>query len=248
MGNEGLSWLDRWRLYRDRLIASPRVQRWALANPLTRPVAQRRARAMLDLCAGFVYSQVLFTCVRLRLFDILFKEPLTIAALAERLLLSPEATSRLLDAAVSLGLVERRGRSVYGLGQLGAALAGNRAALSLIEHQPLLYADLQDPVALLRGSSRGYGDRSLLALLGGRASNGADGRGGRALQRAHGRIAASHCAGSAQLLPNPPASLPSRRWRWRRSFPRRGGNAGTGPTPHASRPARCGQTGSCPAR
>jgi len=112
---------------------------------------------MLDLCAGFVYSQVLFTCVRLRLFDILFKEPLTIAALAERLLLSPEATSRLLDAAVSLGLAERRGRSVYGLGQLGAALAGNRAALSLIEHQPLLYADLRDPVALLRGSSQGTG-------------------------------------------------------------------------------------------
>ena len=157
MGDERLSWLDRWWLYRDRLIASPRVQRWALANPLTRPVAQRRARGMLDLCAGFVYSQALFTCVRLRLFDILFKGPLTIAALAERLLLSPEATSRLLDAAVSLGLAERRGRSVYGLGQLGAALAGNRAALSLIEHQPLLYADLQDPVALLRGSPRGTG-------------------------------------------------------------------------------------------
>jgi hypothetical protein len=57
---------------------------------------------MLDLCAGFVYSQVLFTCVRLRLFDILFKEPLTTAALAERLSLSPEATCRLLDAAVSI--------------------------------------------------------------------------------------------------------------------------------------------------
>jgi demethylspheroidene O-methyltransferase len=109
---------------------------------------------MLDLCAGFVYSQVLFSCVRLRLFDILFKEPLTAAALAERLSLSPEATCRLLDAAVSLGLAERRGRSVYGLGQLGAALVGNRAALALIEHQPLLYADLQDPVALLRGSPR----------------------------------------------------------------------------------------------
>ena len=53
-------------------------------------------------------------------------------ALAERLVLSPDATSRLLDAAVSLGLVERRGRSVYGLGQLGAALAGNPAALSLM--------------------------------------------------------------------------------------------------------------------
>src|SRR5580704_17058839 len=41
MGHEGRSWLDRCRLYRDRLIASPRVQRWALANPVTRPVAQR---------------------------------------------------------------------------------------------------------------------------------------------------------------------------------------------------------------
>jgi hypothetical protein len=47
---------------------------------------------MLDLCAGFVYSQVLFACVRLRLFDILFKQPLTTAALAERLSLSPEVT------------------------------------------------------------------------------------------------------------------------------------------------------------
>jgi demethylspheroidene O-methyltransferase len=68
-----------------------------------------------------------------------------------------EATCRLLDAAVSLGLAERRGRSVYGLGQLGAALVGNRAALALIEHQPLLYADLQDQVALLRGSPRSTG-------------------------------------------------------------------------------------------
>ena len=34
MGHEGRSWLDRCRLYRDRLIASPRVQRWALAARL----------------------------------------------------------------------------------------------------------------------------------------------------------------------------------------------------------------------
>ena len=247
MGHEGLSWLDRWRLCRDRLIASPRVQRWALANPLTRPVAQRRARAMLDLCAGFFYSQVLFTCVRLRLFDILFKEPLTIAALAERLLLSPEATSRLLDAAVSLGLAERRGRSVYGLGQLGAALAGNRAALSLIDHQPLLYADLQDPVALLQGSPRGtviarYWPYSAAAhpteLTTEQVAPYS------ALMAASQPLIAQEVL---ELLPNPPASLPSRRRRWRRSFPRCGGGTGAAPTPHASRPARCGRACSCPA-
>ena len=39
--------------------------------PLTRPIARRRARELFDLCAGFVYSQVLLACVRLRLFEIL---------------------------------------------------------------------------------------------------------------------------------------------------------------------------------
>ena len=247
MGHEGRSWLDRCRLYRDRLIASPRVQRWALANPLTRPIARRRARAMLDLCAGFVYSQVLFTCVRLRLFDILFKEPLTTAALAERLSLSPEATCRLLDAAVSLGLAERRGRSVYGLGQLGAALAGNRAALSLIEHQPLLYADLQDPVALLRGSPRGtsiarYWPYSAAAHPTELAEE--EVASYSALMTASQPLIAQEVL---RLLSDPPASLPSRRGRWRRSFPRRGGNAGAGPTPHAFRSTHCGRAGSCPA-
>ena len=149
-----LSWRDRLRRFRDRLIADPRFQRWSLANPLTRWLARRRIRAMLDLVAGFVYSQILFACVRLELFDILMEGPQTADALAKRLALSPDAASRLLDAAASLDLVERRGEGRYGLGQLGAALAGNRAALALIEHQPMLYADLADPVALLRGEKQ----------------------------------------------------------------------------------------------
>jgi demethylspheroidene O-methyltransferase len=55
-----LSLRDRLRGWRDRLIAAPRFQRWSLGNPLTRWIARRSSRAMLDLCAGFVYSQVLF--------------------------------------------------------------------------------------------------------------------------------------------------------------------------------------------
>jgi demethylspheroidene O-methyltransferase len=153
MGGETQSWLDRLRSHRDRLIASPDFQRWALANPFTRPIAQKRARAALDLCAGFVYSQALLACVRLRLFEILLEAPQTAAALSEKLSLSPEATSRLLDAAASLGLAEQRGGNRYGLGQLGAALAGSPTALALIGHQPMLYTDLNDPVALLRGAS-----------------------------------------------------------------------------------------------
>ena len=145
---------DRLRAARDRLIADPRFQRWSLANPLTRPIARRRARAALDLTAGFVYSQVLAACVRLKLFETLADGPLAIPDLAARLELPEDATRRLLDAAASLDLAERRGGASYGLGQLGAAFLGNRAALALVEHQPMLYADLADPVALLRGERR----------------------------------------------------------------------------------------------
>jgi demethylspheroidene O-methyltransferase len=147
-------WLDRLRARRDRLISNPRFQRWSLANPLTRPLARRRARAALDLTAGFVYSQVLFACARLELFDALAGGPLSVPEIALRLSLPEPATRRLLDAAASLDLAERRGGGRYGLGQIGAAFHGNRAALSLVTHQPLLYADLADPVALLRGERR----------------------------------------------------------------------------------------------
>jgi len=147
-------WLDRLRARRDRAIADPKFQRWSLANPLTRPIARRRARAALDLTAGFVYSQVLFACARLKLFDVLADGPLTAAEIAARLGLSEEAARRLLDAAASLDLAERRGVGRYGLGQLGAAFLGNPSARALVEHQPILYSDLADPVALLRGERR----------------------------------------------------------------------------------------------
>jgi demethylspheroidene O-methyltransferase len=147
-------WRDRMRAWRDRLIAAPTFQRWSLANPFTRRIARRRARTALDLTAGFVYSQVLFACVRLELFRILAGGPLTVPEIAGRLSLHEGAARRLLDAASSLDLTERRSGGRYGLGELGAAFLGNPAALSLVEHQPLLYADLADPVALLRGEKR----------------------------------------------------------------------------------------------
>ncbi|MBI1981068.1 MAG: methyltransferase [Methylocystis sp.] len=148
-------WLERLRGARDRLVADPRFQRWALNNPFTRPLARRGARAGIDLAAGFVYSQVLVACAQLKVFDALRDGPLSVDALAMRLTLSEPATRRLLDAAASLGLAERRKGGSYGLGLLGAAFAGNRAALTIVEHQPLLYADLIDPVALLRQEKRG---------------------------------------------------------------------------------------------
>jgi len=145
---------DRWFSWRDGLVGSRRFRRWAAAFPLTRPIAQRRARGLFDLVAGFVYSQVLLACVRLRLFDMLAQEPQTLSALAPQLGLSEDAALRLLRAAVSLDLVEERSRGRFGLGPLGAPLVGDAAIASMVEHHADLYVDLADPVALLRGEAR----------------------------------------------------------------------------------------------
>jgi demethylspheroidene O-methyltransferase len=140
-----------WLGVRNRLIANPGFQRWAGRFPLTRPIARRRARALFDLVAGFVYSQVLTACVRVHLFDVLAERPRSILALSARLALTEQATERLLKAAASLDLAERLSDGRYGLGHLGAALRGNPAIGAMIEHHEMLYADLADPIALLRG-------------------------------------------------------------------------------------------------
>ncbi len=147
----GLSLMDRAFMLRDRLFATPWFQRWAAGLPLVRGIARRQAGALFDLCAGFVYSQVLKACVELRLFEHLSGPPLTLDDLATRMRLSPEACERLLLAAVSLKLVARRSKGRYGLAMLGAALAGHPGIAEMVEHHRHLYADLADPVALLRG-------------------------------------------------------------------------------------------------
>lgn len=146
-------WLDAFRAWRDRLLSDPGFQRRSMHLILTRPIARRRMRALFDLCSGFVYSQVLFSCTRLGLFDRLAESPASAADLARLLELSPSAMQCLLDAAVSLQLVERRGLDRYGLGSLGAALRGNPAVAMMIEHHARLYHDLADPIALLRGEA-----------------------------------------------------------------------------------------------
>lgn len=142
---------DGWFRLRNRILASPRFQRWAARFPLTQFIARQRARALFDLCAGFVYSQVLHAAVRVGLFEALAVGPKTAAELAPLLELPQDATLRLLDAATSLKLVERRDGDRFGLGIHGASLVGNPAASEMVKHHALLYRDLADPVALLRG-------------------------------------------------------------------------------------------------
>jgi demethylspheroidene O-methyltransferase len=151
----GWAWLERLRDRRDALVASDAFRRWAARFPLTRPIARRRARALFDLSAGFVYAQILAACVQLRLFDILAEGPATLSALAGRMGLPPDAAQRLLTASVGLRLVATRPGGRFGLGSLGAAMVGNDGVAAMVAHHQHLYADLADPVALLRGQGGG---------------------------------------------------------------------------------------------
>lgn len=146
--------LDRLYAARDRLVGSARFRSFAARFPLTRPLARRKAGHAFDLAAGFVYSQVLLATCRLGLLDVLAERPQSAEVLARRIGVPPEATTRLLEAAVALDLVTERGRNRYGLGETGAAIAGDPGIRAMIEHHALFYGDLADPVALLRGATR----------------------------------------------------------------------------------------------
>jgi demethylspheroidene O-methyltransferase len=143
--------LERIRDWRSRIIADARFQRWAANSPITRILAQRKARALFDLCAGFVYSQVLSACVKLEVFDLLRAGPKDCEALAPRMGLSVPAARRLLKAAASLRLLRALPNDRFALDDLGAAMIGNPAIAAFVAHHDLLYSDLRDPVALLRG-------------------------------------------------------------------------------------------------
>lgn len=141
------------------MIGSTRFQRFAARSPFMRPVARRRARALFDLVAGFTYSQTLAACIETGLLEYLRDTPQNAAALAPLIDLPVEATERLLRTAAGLGFVERLGDR-WALGSEGAALLGNPGIAEMVSHHRLLYADLADPLALLR---RGGGGGALSA-------------------------------------------------------------------------------------
>ncbi|MGQ3058793.1 MAG: methyltransferase [Nevskia sp.] len=145
-----IAWRDRLQAAANAAIASPRFRRFAARFPLTRPIARRRAKAVFDLVSGFVYSQVLLACVRLDLLSVLAEGPLSEEALRLRIGLPAEGLQRLIDAAIALQLLARCRDGRLQLGSVGAPIAGDPGIAALIEHHALFYADLRDPVALLR--------------------------------------------------------------------------------------------------
>lgn len=140
---------------RNRLVSNPDFRRFAKSFPLTRSKARHDARAIFDLMAGFVYSQTLLACVETGLFDFLKDGPRSLDDIAARAGLPREGADRLAQAAASLDLLERRSGHRFALGPLGAALAGDAGLAAMVTHHRLLYHDLIDPMAVLRGETPG---------------------------------------------------------------------------------------------
>ncbi|MBX9927077.1 MAG: methyltransferase [Hyphomicrobiaceae bacterium] len=144
---------DRLAQLRDKLLLDQRFHDAVFRIPGIRGLARRETRALFDICAGFVYTQVLLACVRLGLFPMLRDGPLTAAEISARTGLPAASVERLAAAAVSLRLLSRRSGGRIGLGTLGAAIAKDGSIAAMVEHHATLYVDLYDPVALL-GSNK----------------------------------------------------------------------------------------------
>ena len=142
---------DRLYILKDKLIANSRFQNTVAKIPFLRGIAKKRANQLFDVMAGFVYTQILLACIRLNIFNQLKDGPLTLEAIKNECSLERAPLKQLLDAAVSIHLLEIRANHRYGLGKLGAPLVGNSALAAMIEHHSVLYEDLRDPLLLLSG-------------------------------------------------------------------------------------------------
>ncbi|TKD50955.1 methyltransferase [Sphingomonas baiyangensis] len=148
-------WRERAIGWRNRAIASPRFRRWAQRLPIARSVSRRHAGRLFDLVAGFVYTQTLAAFVAAQLHELLADAPVDAEALAEHAKLPVGAIERLLHAAAALELAQPLSNGRWTLGPAGAALAGDAGVQAMVEHHALLYADLADPLALLRRGGGG---------------------------------------------------------------------------------------------
>ena len=94
--------LDRLKDARCNLFASRRFHRFAADFLPTRAIAHASAAKAFDLCAGFVYSQILLACVEFELLQKLQLGSQTVDDLATALGLPIDGTDRLLKAASAL--------------------------------------------------------------------------------------------------------------------------------------------------
>lgn len=146
---------DVWLDFQEKCLTSQKFHDFAIKFPLTRPIVRKRQSELFDIVSGFVYSQILYSCVELGIITHpKLKAPgASLDEISEITHLELDETRRLMDGAVSLRLFEKR-HDNYRLGDLGAALSINKGVLAMIGHHGEFYKDLVDPVDLLKSGRR----------------------------------------------------------------------------------------------
>ena len=145
--------LSRWWIGYSRCATDARkcyISGVCSALPVTRRIAHREAQQLFDLCAGFVYSQILLACVELGLFEHLRKG--RFRSVNSRCACHCRKTPR----CVCCALPSRSDLWKVAGEPIRSWNAGRRAQrqpgiAAMIRHHAMLYRDLRDPVSLLRG-------------------------------------------------------------------------------------------------
>ena len=141
-----------WRTIRDAWLGRPdiraRIGRW----PIGRRIAARHVRRLFGIVGGFVESQMLLAALELGVFDALADGPRPWDEVTD---LDPPMARTLHQALIATGLIEVRRGGKTALTVDGLVIATDRGLQAMIRHNRLLYADLADPVAVLRGAGAG---------------------------------------------------------------------------------------------
>lgn len=119
--------------------------------PISRRIARRDGAEIFDILQGFVKSQVLLALVELDILQDLLERPRTAQQLGLSTGIPSDRMRRLLQAGSALGLLRRQRKGFFTLSRRGAAILGVPGLIQMIRHNQVFYADMADPVALLRG-------------------------------------------------------------------------------------------------
>ncbi len=136
-----------------RLAMSPRFHALAERLPFVRGHARREGAALFSVVSGFVQSQALMALVETGVLRRLAEGSATTAALAHGAGVDPARLAVLLQAGAALKLVAARG-DLWRLCPRGGAFLAVPGLESMVRHHDVLYRDLADPVAFLRGETQ----------------------------------------------------------------------------------------------
>jgi demethylspheroidene O-methyltransferase len=135
-----------------RIAMSPRLHELFERMPLMNRLTRSEGVALFDMVSGFVQSQALLAIVEFRVLHILAEGSYPVSALAARTGLPEDRLAVLLQAGAALKLIRFK-RGQWHLASRGGAFLTVPGLEAMVRHHPVLYRDLADPVAFLRGDT-----------------------------------------------------------------------------------------------